>query len=295
MDLLDPEAVAKGEALGLLARKIVEGYRVGEHRSPFQGFALEFAQHREYGIGDDLKHLDWKLHGRTDRFYIKQYEQDTNFTAHILLDGSRSMEFGSAGTSKLDYAKVLVACLAHTILTRRDAVALEIFDTDTRVRLARTDSPGRLHEMMVRLAGFQADSATDIGLALHNLASRARSKGIAIVVSDFFDQEKSIAEGVERLRFQGTEVIVFQVLDPQEISFDLNGPVRFLDLEGDFELSVDSGSIRQSYLQEFTAFLKRVRHACERANAHYILADTSLSVAETLSSYLAFRGKAVAR
>lgn len=292
MNLLDPEAVAKGEALGFLARRIVEGHRVGEHRSPFHGFALEFAQHREYGVGDDLKHLDWKLLGKTDRYYIKQYEQDTNFTANILLDGSESMNFGSGAATKLDYAKVLAACLAHTILSRRDAVALDIFDTANRLHVTRTDSPSRIHEIMTRLADFQATAATDLSRALRDLASQIRSRGIVILISDLFDDEDEFAKGIERLRFQGHEVVVFHVLDPHEITFPLEGSVHFHGLEGGGDLRTTPQALRKSYLEQFDAFRSKVRLSCERANAHYVLADTAVPVGETLSAYLAFRRKA---
>ena len=164
--LLDPVAIAKGEALGVIAREIVEGYRVGEHRSPFHGFAIEFAQHREYTTGDDLRHLDWKVLGRTDRYYIKQYEQDTNFVAHLLLDGSESMNYGSGARTKLDYAKTLAACLALLVLRQSDAIGLNVFDTEIRERFARTDNPGKIHEIMHRLGAFEARAGTSIGRAL---------------------------------------------------------------------------------------------------------------------------------
>src|SRR3569623_1709541 len=134
--LLDPAAIAKGEALGVIARGIGEGYRVGEHRSPFHGFAIEFAQHREYSIGDDLRHLDWKVLGRTDRYFIKQYEQDTNFVVHLLIDGSESKNYGSENLSKMHYAKVLAACLAYIVFKQSDAIALNIFDTKICERFA---------------------------------------------------------------------------------------------------------------------------------------------------------------
>jgi len=291
---LDPVAVAKGEALGLMARRIVEGFHVGDHRSPFHGFAVEFSQHREYAVGDDLRHLDWKLLGKTDRHYIRQYEQDTNFVANILLDGSESMNFASGGMSKLDYAKLLAACLAHIILAQRDAVVLDIHDTVSKVRTKRMDSPGRIREIMARLAAFEAISGTDLGRALGDLASRMKARGIAIVVSDLLDGEEDFASGIERLRFQGSEVVVFHVLDPHEITFPLEGAVYFRGLEGQADVVASPAAIRKSYLENFGAFRTRVRHACERSDAHYILADTSVPVGETLSAYLGFRKKVTA-
>ena len=293
--LLDPEAVSKGEALGILARRIVEGYRVGEHRSPFQGFAIEFAQHREYGIGDDLKHLDWKLLGKTDRHYIKQYEQDTNFVAHLVVDGSESMTYASGKTSKLDYAKTLAACLALIILRQRDAVALDIFDTCVREHMKRTDNPGRIHEIMTRLAGFEGTAGTDLARALQDVAAMAKSRGLAFVFSDLLDDEAGFQRGIERLRFHGTEVVVFHVLDPYELTFPLTGSVHFRGLEGAADIRTNPQAIRKSYLEQFDAFRARARRACEASNAHYILADSSVPVAETLAAYLAFRHKVTAR
>ena len=289
INLLDPEAVTKGEALGLLARQIVEGYRVGEHRSPFHGFAIEFAQHREYSTGDDLRHLDWKVLGRTDRYYVKQYEQDTNYVAHLLVDGSESMAYGSGNITKMHYAKVLAACIAHVILIQRDAVALNVFDTRIRDRFGRTDNPGKIHEIMQRLAAVEPVETTGLGKSLQDLAAAVKSRSIVIVVSDLFDDEEGFQKGIERLRFQGSEVIVFHVLDPYEMEFPFAGTVKFVGLEGAPELQTSPASIRKSYLDAFDAFRKRILGICERADSHYVLANTAITVGETLSQYLAFR------
>jgi len=289
VNLLDPEAVTKGEALGLIARRIVEGYRVGEHRSPFHGFAIEFAQHREYSTGDDLRHLDWKVLGRTDRYFIKQYEQDTNYVAHLLIDGSESMDYGSGSLTKLHYAKVLGACLAHVILAQRDAVALNVFDTQIRERIARTDNPGKIHEIMQRLAAVEPGTETNLSRAVQDLAAAVKSRSIIIVISDLFGEEEGFQKGIERLRFQGSEVIVFHVLDPYEMEFPFTGTVKFVGLEGAPELQTTPASIRKSYLKSFNDFRERMIGICERADSHYVLANTAVPVGETLSQYLAFR------
>lgn len=288
-DLLDPDAVSRGEALGMMARKIVEGYRVGEHRSPFHGFAIEFAQHREYAPGDDMRHLDWKVLGRSDRYYIKQYEQDTNFIAHLVLDGSASMNYGSGKLTKLQYGKILTACLAHAILAQRDAVAVALVDTQLREYLPRTDSMPRIQHIMDRLAAFQATGGTKLGIALEQVAREARRRGITVIISDFFDDEEGLAKGLERLTFSGNEVVVFHTLDPYELTFPFDGMWRFRDLEGDLELKTSPAEVRKAYLQNFDAFRGRIRDVCEKFQAHYILADTGRDLAETLSGYLAFR------
>jgi len=287
--LLDPEAVSRGEALGLMARRVVEGYRVGEHRSPFRGFAIEFAQHREYTAGDDIRHLDWKVLGRSDRYYIKQYEQDTNYVAHLILDGSKSMSYGSGKVTKLQFAKALAACLAYLILLQRDAVALAIFDTETREYLPRTDNLGKIHHLMNRLAAFEAAEHTRIGKAVEQISHKARNRGIAILLTDVFDDEEGFAKALQRLRFSGHEVIVFHVLDPHELTFPFTGTWKLVGLEEVTEIQTSPSDIRKSYLENFNAFRERVRGICEKFNTHYVLADTSRSLAETLSGYLAFR------
>jgi uncharacterized protein (DUF58 family) len=287
--LLDPETVSRGELLGLMARKIVEGYRVGEHRSPFHGFAIEFAQHREYAIGDDMRHLDWKVLGRSDRYYIKQYEQDTNYVAQLIIDGSKSMNYGSGKITKLHMAKGLAACIAYLILSQRDAVSVAVFDTETRVHVPRTDNLGKIQVIMKQLADFQATDQTKIGRALEQVAGTTKSRGIVILISDLLDDEPGFLKGLEMLTFSGSEVIVFHTLDNDELTFPLKGTVRFHGLEGQPMLQTSPADIRKTYLKNFDEYRQRIRHACEKFNAHYVLADTSKSLAEILSGYLAFR------
>ncbi|MEO5715298.1 MAG: DUF58 domain-containing protein [Luteolibacter sp.] len=293
--LLDPAAIAKGDALGVIARGIVEGYRVGEHRSPFQGFAIEFAQHREYTTGDDLRHLDWKVLGRTDRYYIKQYEQDTNFVAHLVVDGSESMTYGSDKLTKLDYAKVLAACLAYLVLGQSDAVAVNIFDTEVRDRFERTDNQGKIHEIMHRLSKFEAKEGTQTARVLTDLAATLRARSIVILISDLFDDEESLQKSIERIQFQGSEVVVFHVLDPYEIEFPFTGTVKFVGLEGGPELETVPASIRKSYLEAFDGFRTRMRRMCDRSSCHYVLCDTGVPLDVTLGEYLAFRQNHLSR
>ena len=292
---LDPVAISRGESLGLLARTVVEGYRVGEHRSPFKGFAIEFAQHREYAVGDDSRHLDWKVLGRTDRYYIKQYEQDTNFVAHLLLDGSESMTYGSGDVTKLHYAKALAACLAYLVLLQRDAVTLGIFDTQMRLQVPRTDNLKKIHSIMDRLAAFEATQPTKLGPAMTELGRKAKAKGIVIVLSDLYDDEEGFESGLQRLRFGGHEVVVFHILDPDEIEFPFKGRVEFVGLEAAGRLETSPADIRKSYLEEMNAMRRRMRGACERAGCHYVFVNTAHSLAETLGGYLAFRHQVCAR
>jgi uncharacterized protein (DUF58 family) len=287
--LLDPEVISKAEALGLHARYVVEGYMAGEHKSPYRGFAIEFAQHREYSHGDDTRHLDWKVVGRTDRYYIKQYEQETNYVANILLDGSESMKYGSGKLTKLQYGKVIAACLSYLILNQRDAVALGMFDTNMRDYAPRSDNRATIHNLMSRLAAFEPKAQTNIGAVLHDMARQTRRKGIVIVISDFFDDEQAVLDGIQHLRFGGNEVIVFHVMDPYELEFPFMGLVEFEGLEQVPKILTRPSEIRKSYLREVEAFRARLRDGCERNNCHYVLVNTSHSLDEVLSAYLAFR------
>ena len=274
-----------------MARKIVEGYRVGDHRSPFHGFAIEFAQHREYTIGDDLRHLDWKVLGRSERYYIRQYEQDTNFVTHLVVDGSLSMNYGSGKVTKLHYAKILAACLAQIIQLQRDAVALALVDETIREYLPRTDNPQRVQHLMERLAAFKATGGTRLGAALQQVAGEARRRGIIVIISDLLDDEEGLAQALERFTFGGNEVIVFHTLDTFELTFPFDGTWEFRNLEGPDRLKIAPADFRKAYLQNLAAFKTRVRRICEKFQAHYLLVDTGKSLTETLSGYLAFRKK----
>jgi uncharacterized protein (DUF58 family) len=287
--LLDPEAIQKAEQLGLQARTIVEGYMAGAHRSPFRGFAIEFAQHREYVPGDDTRHLDWKVLGRSDRYYIKQYEQETNFVAHLLLDGSESMKYGSGRVTKFDYAKVMAACIAYMILLQRDAASVTVFDEQAREHLPRTDSIGRIHQICSVLSAFNPTQPTAISSSLEDLARKTRRRGIVVLISDLLDDEEKIIRGLQHLRFAGHEVIVFQVLDPYEVTFPFNGSVEFVGLEKQGRVLTRPAEIRKSYLEEFGAFLDRMRLACERNDCPYIKITTDQPWAEVLSAWLGTR------
>jgi uncharacterized protein (DUF58 family) len=289
IELLDPDAVGRAEALGLHARFVVEGHLAGEHRSPFRGLSVEFTQHREYVPGDDLRHLDWKVLGRTDRHYLKQYEQETNFVAHLLLDGSESMKYGSARLSKLQYGKMMAACLAYLVLHQRDAVSLTVFDQQVRQFVPRTSNSGSIHNIMTTLAQFNPAEPTRIGAVLHEAAQQIRRRGIVILVSDLFDDEEAVLDGIRHLRFGGSEVIVFHTLDAYELEFPFAGTVQFEGLENSGILKTRPHEVRRSYLREMQAFCDRLRAGCEAYHTHYVQVNTSHSLGEVLSGYLAFR------
>ena len=287
--LLDAEAIQRAELLGLQARSIVEGYMAGAHRSPYRGFAVEFAQHREYVPGDDIRHLDWKVLGRSDRYMIKQYEQETNYVAHILLDGSESMAYGSGAVTKFEYARTMAACLSYLILAQRDAMALAVYDRKTREYRPRTDNLGSIHDTLKVLAQFVPVETTNVSRVLHEMARQVKRRGIFILIGDFFDDADAVLEGIRHLRFNGSEVIVFQVLDPDELEFPFRGSVEFWGLEQTGRVLTQPAEIRRSYLQEFNAFLEKLHDGCRRAGCNYVRVDTSQPWAEVLSAYLATR------
>lgn len=304
--LLDPAAIQSAEALGLAARFIVEGYMAGEHASPLRGFSMEFNQHREYVPGDDIRHLDWKVLGRTDRYYLKQYEQDTNFIAHIVLDASESMKYGSgeqklaggvpkgtvtAKLTKFEYGKVMTACLAYLILHQRDATSMTLFDNQVRSAVPRTGNLGSIHNILSQLAAMEPTQSTSIGPVLHHLASGIKRRGIVILISDLFDDEKAIQDGIQHLRFGGNEVIVLHTMDPFELDFPFTGNVEFLGLENIPKTKARPKEIRKTYLREIRAMCDRMRIGCENNSSHYFLINTAHAVTECLSAYLRFRLK----
>jgi uncharacterized protein (DUF58 family) len=293
--LLDAETISQAEALGLQARYVVEGFMSGEHKSPFRGFAIEFTQHREYVPGDDIRHLDWKVLGKTDRYYLKQYEQETKYVAHVLVDGSESMKYGSHKLSKLDYGRQIAACLCYLILHQRDAVALGIFDAGMKQYIPRTGNLSSLHNILHQLAEFNPTDQTQIARVLHEMAGQVRRRGIVILISDLFDDEQAVLEGIQHLRFGGNEVIVIHTMDPYELEFPFEGMVEFEGLENIDKLMTRPRDIRKSYLREVQGFCDRLREGCERQNCHYVLANTARPLHEVLGEYLAFRLKTTAR
>src|SRR5947207_11889106 len=190
--LLDPDVIARAQALGLKARTIVEGLRVGDHKSPYRGFSVEFVQHREYVPGDDIRHIDWKSYGRSERYTIKQYEQETNFTANLLLDGSKSMEYGDGKTNKLEYAKLLTATLAYVIVKQRDSVALNVFDRDWRVELPASSAMPNVNTILHALEDLHPEEKTSMGPLLEQLADRVRRRGLVFLISDMFDEVDNV-------------------------------------------------------------------------------------------------------
>lgn len=288
---LQPDVVARAQALGLKARTIVEGLRVGDHRSPYRGFSVEFVQHREYVPGDDIRHIDWKSYVRSDRYTIKQYEQETNFAGHILLDASRSMLYGQGATNKLEYAKLLTACLAYIVIHQRDSASLGIFDAGWRERLPVSGQPGHVHKILETLESVQPREKTAIAPLLHDLANQVRRRGLVFLISDCFDDVPSLLEGLQHLRFEGHEVTIFHVMHPDEMDFPFHGMIKFDGLELGEKLLTRPQLIRPAYLRALKAYLEELRKGCERNRVDYVPLSTAKPLAEGLAAYLARRLK----
>ncbi|MGL4555294.1 MAG: DUF58 domain-containing protein, partial [Gemmataceae bacterium] len=228
---LHPDVLARAEALGLAARGVVEGLRIGEHKSPFKGFSVEFVQHREYVPGDDTRHIDWKSYGRSERYTIKQYEQETDFVAHLLLDASKSMEYGEGDANKLRVAKLLAACLAYLVIRQRDTAALGVFDDGWRARLPASSQPGHVNAILRTLEDVHPRDKGSIGPLLSDLAQQTRRRGLVFLISDCFDDVPAMLQGLGHLRFGGHDVTVFHTLHPDETRFPFDGMTRFVGLE----------------------------------------------------------------
>lgn len=286
---LKPSVLSRAEALGIEARSIVEGLRVGDHKSPFRGFSVEFVQHREYVPGDDTRHIDWKSYGRSERYTIKQYEQETNFAATILLDGSKSMQYGDGATNKLEFAKLLTASLAYVIVKQRDSVALNVFDEAWRVELPASSSMANVNTILHTLETLEPREKTSIGPLLEQIADRVRRRGLVFIVSDVFDDVETFLKGVKHLRFQGHDVTLFHVMHPDEISFPFTGNVKFDGLEVPEEIKTRPHLIRPAYLRVVQDYLDELRSGCDAYRVDYVRANTDVPLEQTLSKYLITR------
>jgi len=286
---LQPDVVSRAEALGLKARTVVEGMRVGDHKSPYHGFSVEFIQHREYVPGDDVRHIDWRVYGRNERYAIKLYEQETNFVGHILLDASRSMLYGEGAQNKLETAKLIAATLGYLIIGQRDSAGLYVFDTDWRAQLPASSQPGHVQQILRALESAQPQEKTSIGPLLHALAEKARRRGLVFVISDCLDEVAPMLEGLRHLRFQGHEVTVFHVLHPDELGFPFEGMIKFDGMELPQHLLTRPHLIRPSYLRALETYMKEFQQGCEANRIDHVLIDTSKPLGDTLSAHLARR------
>jgi uncharacterized protein (DUF58 family) len=261
---VDPTALMAIRNLELRAKTVVEGFWHGLHRSPYHGFSVEFTEYRPYSVGDDPRYLDWKLVARTDRFFIKKYEDETNLRAHLLVDGSRSMTFGSRGYTKAEYAATFAATLAYFLHHQGDAVGLMTFDEAVREYLPARNRSGHLRQLMLALEQPAGGSATDLGAPLQRMAELVRKRGMIVLITDLLAPIDRLETSLALLTATGHEVLVFQVLDPAEIEFSFEEAAKFRDLETGRDLFLDPAQARAGYRRAFDAHRASVRGICER-------------------------------
>ena len=287
----DPRKLAKLSGLRLRAQRIVEGYVAGAHRSPYRGFSIEFAEHREYAPGDDLRYLDWKVHGRTDKFYVKRFEDETNLITYIVLDTSRSMTFRSdrQAMSKLEYGQCLAASLAWLVLNQQDAVSLVTFDSEIRSFVRPGSSPEQMRQVISALESVDSQPKTNTGRVFHDLSDRFSKRGVVLIISDLFDDLDPMIAGLRHLRHRLHDVALLQLLDPTEVDFPYRKLTRFRGLEGASPVTADPQSFRRTYQKELQEFLTSVGRACRFHQADYRCLQTDTPFDVALSSYLTSR------
>ncbi len=288
-DYLKPEILARAEALGVQARQLVEGLRVGDHKSPYKGFSVEFVQHREYVPGDDIRHIDWKSYGRSERYTIKQYEQETNFTAHLLMDGSNSMRYGSGATNKLEYAKLLAASLSYVIIRQRDSVALRIFNQGWAAELPASSQLSHLNTIVHTLEATRPKERTRIGPLLDEVADQVSRRGIVIVITDGLDDVETTLNGLRHLRFRGHEVVLFHVLHRDEVEFPLDGNIRFVGLESAAEIMTRPRLLKPAYQRVVNKYLETIQRGCDNSGVDYVRMVTDRPMTGALGEYLVRR------
>ena len=287
---LKPDVVSKLSNMELVARLVVEGFITGLHKSPYHGFSVEFAEHRQYMPGDEVKHIDWKIYGKTDRYYIKEFEEETNLKSYIILDASRSMAYSSDGRmTKLEYASYIGAALAYLMVQQRDAVGLTVFDEKIRTHMPPHATKSYLKQILKYLELLKGGNKTGTAQSLHEIAERIKRRGLIIILSDLFDRPDEVASAFKHFRHKKNEVVVMQVLDPLERSFDFGNDAIFKDMETAEQLPTQPYHIQLAYQDEMRKFIDGYKKECRENNIDYMLLDTSTPFDVALFGYLSKR------
>jgi uncharacterized protein (DUF58 family) len=286
---LHPEALKRISRLELRARHIVEGFLSGMHRSPYFGRSIEFLQHREYAWGDDLRHVDWKVWAKQDRYYVKQFEEETNMRSTLLVDVSGSMRYGSGAMNKYEYASTIAASLAYLILRQQDAVGCVAFDEQTRITVPLRTRRSQLNDVIQALDVSQPKQKTSLYEMLREAAESYPRRGMMILVSDLLAERDGLFKGLKLLRQRGHDVLVFHVLDDDELDFPFNGPMRFDGLELPQHLTCNPRALREGYMAALGRYLDEVRRGCAKNTVDYALLRTSQPLDAALAAYLSNR------
>jgi len=292
---LHPEAIGRIARLDLRARHIVEGFLLGIHRSPFFGQSVDFLQHREYAPGDELRHIDWKVWAKQDRFYVKQFESDTNLRATLIVDVSNSMRYGSGPLNKYEYGCTVAACLAYLLIRQQDAVGCVAFDDSVRTKVPQRTKRSHLNSIVQALDASAPADKTDLGQILREVADTYPRRGLMILVSDLLVDRAGLFKGIKLLRQQGHDVLVFHVLDDDELDFEFSGPTKFDSLELDDQLACNPRALREGYLTALNAYLDEVRRGCASDGVQYTLLRTSDPLDGALAAFLSGRRQMLRR
>lgn len=292
---LDAATLAKLGSMELRARAIVEGHYSGQHRSPYRGASVEFADHRPYTHGDELRHLDWRLFGRSDRFFVKEYDAETNLTVHLLLDASASMDYPERGPTKLMCASYLLAALAYLAHLQRDAASLTCFAAAVEQYLPPSTRRGHLQRLFAALDGVRAGGETNLPAVLAQVATTATRRGLVVVASDLLAETEPVLRALAHLRHRGHDVIVFQVLARDEVEFGYRGPLLLEDAETGRRLHAEAGEVRAAYLAALRGHLERIGEGCRRHHIDYELFRTDAPLGQALTAYLSRRMRSLSR
>jgi len=284
---LDPAVISKIQGIDLKARLVVEGFITGLHKSPYHGFSIEFAEHRQYMPGDEIKFIDWKVFARTDRYYVKQYEDETNLRCTIIVDSSASMNYASKGNiTKFEYACYLAASMAFMMMKQQDAVGLALYDTEVRSYLPSRSKKSYVQEILRTLGNATPTNQTGTGAALSSIADRIARRGLVIVLSDFFDDLGAVTSALKRFRHSNHEVLAFQILDPRERDFNFGYDAMFRDMETAEEMTTQPYQIKAAYADALKDFTESLKNSCRERNIDYMLLDTAQPFDVALVQYL---------
>lgn len=286
---LRPDVIRQVQRFDLKAKFVMEGFLAGLHTSPFKGFSVEFSEHRRYVAGDDTRTIDWKVWSRTNRYYVKQYEAETNMTGHLLVDLSGSMDYAGPGASlsKIEYATYLAGALAYLMIGQQDPVGLITFGKEVKTYLRPKSKPSHLYAMLRVLSESKASGPTGVAVSLHQIAELIPHRGLVVLFSDLLDDEEQTMESLAHLRYRGHDVILFHILDAAEAKFPFDQLTRFEDPEGEEPgLTADPPAIRVAYLQEVQQFVERLREQCTRMHIDFVSVDTSTTFDKALLAYL---------
>ncbi|WP_146534396.1 DUF58 domain-containing protein [Rubripirellula reticaptiva] len=283
-----PEVTGRIRRLELTARRVVEGFLSGMHRSPYFGQSIEFLQHRNYTAGDEIRHIDWKVYARQDKLHIKQYEEETNLRLTLMVDRSASMAYGNGETNKFDYSASIAASLAYLALRQKDAVGLVTFDTEVRANIQPKSNQQQLTRILTMLDAVGADGRTDLPKVAKQIAQGIPQRGVVVVVSDLLGVD-NLREGLQVLRRRGHDVVLFHVLHDDEMDFEFNGSTRFEGLEGEDFLNCNPRALREGYLEALNQFLDQTKKACGRLSIDYVQVRTSDPLDAVLAKFLAAR------